>query len=153
MSHKSNTKACLNSWAQNKGERNLWMMIVKEREQKQLLNDQIKRTNKLARTVMAMTEDNGIEDEKEDNKEASNLAALRSLPPSLPRSLPPSLALGDNKVEGKKDGAASGAGAGTTDFVAEFSFLLQLKEMVKAAKGDVPSSNELASKVPECVIL
>ena len=42
----------------------MWVMIEREREQKSELSDQIKRTNKLARTVMAMAED---EDEGQDD--------------------------------------------------------------------------------------
>ena len=43
----------------------MWVMIEREREQKSELSDQIKRTNKLARTVMAMAED---EDEGQEGE-------------------------------------------------------------------------------------
>lgn len=74
-----------------------------EREQKQQLNEQITRTNKLARTVMAMAEDNETEEERERSKEASNLSVMAG--------------------EALSEPGRAGGPSGATDFVAEFSFL------------------------------
>ena len=56
----------------------MWVMIEREREQKSELSDQIKRTNKLARTVMAMAEDEDEDsagDSATDSSSGTNFVA------------------------------------------------------------------------------
>jgi hypothetical protein len=123
--------ALVNSRVADAADRNMYIMLVNEKSQKDSLAAQIKRTNKLAATVLAMNEAEANSSYKNNAEGAAEASPSVPVPNELVKSNSSRLVT-------------------TTQFdmVSEFDFFYKLIDTAKTA-SEFPSSSALCAIVPE----